>query len=61
MAVWGKLVASGFKVLIQCFPSSVLASVLISDAAADTNTDTNIVTDINTKNRHPFCRHICSM
>ena len=61
MAVWGKLVASGFKMLIQCFPSSVLASVLISDAAADTNTDTNIVTNRPTKTTCLFVMQVCSM
>ena len=41
MASWGKQVASGFKLVIQCFLSIVLASVFIFDAAADTNTDTD--------------------
>ena len=45
MAARGKQVASGFKLVIQCFPSIVLASVFISDAAADTNTDTDANAD----------------
>ena len=39
VASWGKQIASGFKLVIQCFPSIVLASVITFDAAADTNTD----------------------
>ena len=41
MASWGKQIASGFKLVIQCFLSIVLASVFIFDAAADANTDTD--------------------
>ena len=41
MASWGKQIASGFKLVIQCFLSIVLASVFIVDAAADTNTVTD--------------------
>ena len=41
MASWGKQIASGFKLVIQCFLSIVLASVFIFDAAADTNTVTD--------------------
>ena len=40
-ASWGKQIASGFKLVIQCFPSIVLASVFIFDVAADTNTVTD--------------------
>ena len=41
MASWGKQIASGFKLVIQCFLSIVLASVFIFDAAADANADTD--------------------
>ena len=39
MASWGKQIASGFTLVIQCFLSIVLASVFIFDAAAAANTD----------------------
>ena len=50
MASWGKQIASGFKLVIQCFLSIVLASVFIFDAAAAANTDTdgNADTDADT-------------
>ena len=66
MPSWGKQVASGFKLVIQCFLSIVLASVFIFDAAADTNTvtdgngdtdmftNTNIVTNRATENYMPL-------
>ena len=70
MASWGKQIASGFKLVIQCLPSIVLASVFIFDAAADTNTvtdgnsdtdadtgiftNTNIVTNRPTENYMPL-------
>ena len=70
MASWGKQIASGFKLVIQCFLSIVLASVFIFDAAADTNTvtdgnsdtdgdtgmftNTNIVTNRPTENYMPL-------
>ena len=41
MASWGKQIASGFKLVIQCFLSIVIASVFMFDAAADTNTVTD--------------------
>ena len=41
MAARGKQVASGFKLVIQCFLSIVLAFVFIVDVAADTNTVTD--------------------
>ena len=66
MAARGKQVASGFKLVIQCFLSIVLAFVFIFDVAADTNTvtdrnsdtdadigifiNTNIVTNRSTEN-----------
>ena len=47
MASWGKQIAFGFKLVIQCFLSIVLAPVFMFDAAADTNTviDGNSDTD----------------
>ena len=77
MASWGKQIASGFKLVIQCFLWIVLAFVFIFDVAADTNTDTdanadtdadtgiftntNIVTNRHTKNYMPFVMLVCSM
>ena len=47
MVSWSKQIPSGFKLVIQCFLSIVLAPVFIFDAAADTNTviDGNSDTD----------------
>ena len=77
MASWGKEIASGLKLVIQCFLSIVLASVFIFDAAADANTDTdgnadtdadtgiftntNIVTNRPTKTTCFFVMQVCSM